>query len=302
MRTRSDEHVGELRHVRHRRRPGVAEVLEADVDRRPGLLREPDDLHERRVVLLPVGERAVPVPVPVVVVEDPHDVRLKRLGLRLEVVVRRARGPGRDRSRPAPAGTPYDDFEAKAKALQPHIVRIFYNDNWDGNRNGAFPDWEQNYASFVKVVQPRAGGRRDDQHQLPEPRQRQVDAGAGHDEVRRRARRPGSRSRPHERALGRGRERAELRRDGRGVARGVQRVRADAGRAAPRPAASATTSASWAPAWSRTQASRRGRTTSGCSGSWPTWATSSTPGASTCTGSTTTRDGSSTGSGTSGTC
>ena len=46
----------------------------------------------------------------------------------------------------------YDDFEAKAKALQPHIVRIFYNDNWDGNRNGAFPDWEKNYASFVKVV------------------------------------------------------------------------------------------------------------------------------------------------------
>jgi hypothetical protein len=53
---------------------------------------------------------------------------------------------------PWPAGTPYDDFEAKAKALRPHIVRIFYNDNWDGNRNGLFPDWEKNYASFVKVV------------------------------------------------------------------------------------------------------------------------------------------------------
>ena len=37
-------------------------------------------------------------------------------------------------------------------------------------------------------------------------------------------------------------------------------------------------------------------------GSPPTWATSSTPGASTCTGSTTTRGGSSTGFGTSGTC
>ena len=55
---------------------------------------------------------------------------------------------------PWPAGTSYDDFEAKAKALQPHIVRIFYNDNWDGNRDGRFPSpqWEQNYASFVKVV------------------------------------------------------------------------------------------------------------------------------------------------------
>ena len=55
---------------------------------------------------------------------------------------------------PWPAGTSYDDFETKAKALQPHIVRIFYNDNWDGNRDGRFPSplWEQNYASFVKVV------------------------------------------------------------------------------------------------------------------------------------------------------
>ena len=40
-----------------------------------------------------------------------------------------------------PAGTGYGDFEAKAKALQPHIVRIFYNDNWDGNRDGRFPNW-----------------------------------------------------------------------------------------------------------------------------------------------------------------
>jgi len=53
---------------------------------------------------------------------------------------------------PWPAGTGYGDFEAKAKALQPHIVRIFYNDNWDGNRDGRFPNWPENYASFVKVV------------------------------------------------------------------------------------------------------------------------------------------------------
>ena len=71
---------------------------------------------------------------------------------------------------PWPAGTPYDDFEAKAKALQPQHRPIFYNDNWDGNRDGRFPNWPENYASFVKVVQPRAGGGRDDRHQLPEPR------------------------------------------------------------------------------------------------------------------------------------
>jgi hypothetical protein len=53
---------------------------------------------------------------------------------------------------PWPAGSGYGDFEDKAKALQPHLVRIFYNDNWDGNRDGRFPNWPVNYASFVKVV------------------------------------------------------------------------------------------------------------------------------------------------------
>jgi hypothetical protein len=53
---------------------------------------------------------------------------------------------------PWPADTGYGDFEDKAKALQPHLVRVFYNDNWDGNRDGRFPNWPENYASFVKVV------------------------------------------------------------------------------------------------------------------------------------------------------
>ena len=53
---------------------------------------------------------------------------------------------------PWPQDLPYADHEAKAVALQPHLVRIFYNDNWDGNWNGQFPDWEKNYASFVEVV------------------------------------------------------------------------------------------------------------------------------------------------------
>ena len=46
----------------------------------------------------------------------------------------------------------YDDFEAKAVALQPHLIRIFYNDRWDGNADGQFPEWPVNYASFVKSV------------------------------------------------------------------------------------------------------------------------------------------------------
>lgn len=45
------------------------------------------------------------------------------------------------------------DVEEKVKLLEPQLVRIFYNDNWDGNANGKFPDWQQNYESFVKVVQ-----------------------------------------------------------------------------------------------------------------------------------------------------
>lgn len=53
---------------------------------------------------------------------------------------------------PWPAGTGYGDVEQKVKTLEPQLVRIFYNDNWDGNVNGKFPDWQTNYASFVDVV------------------------------------------------------------------------------------------------------------------------------------------------------
>jgi hypothetical protein len=54
---------------------------------------------------------------------------------------------------PWPAGTGFADVEEKVKRLEPQLVRIFYNDNWDGNANGKFPDWATNYASFVRVVQ-----------------------------------------------------------------------------------------------------------------------------------------------------
>jgi hypothetical protein len=47
----------------------------------------------------------------------------------------------------------YPDVEAKVKALQPQLVRIFYNDNWEENQDGTHPEWRDNYASFVRVVQ-----------------------------------------------------------------------------------------------------------------------------------------------------
>lgn len=53
-----------------------------------------------------------------------------------------------------PAGVDYADFEEKARALRPHIVRIFYNDSWDGNADGRFPaEWPLNYASFVQAAE-----------------------------------------------------------------------------------------------------------------------------------------------------
>jgi hypothetical protein len=51
-----------------------------------------------------------------------------------------------------PAGE-YPDVEAKVKQLQPDLVRIFYNDNWEENQDNTHPEWRDNYASFVKVVQ-----------------------------------------------------------------------------------------------------------------------------------------------------
>jgi len=54
---------------------------------------------------------------------------------------------------PWPAGVGYGDAEAKVKALEPQLVRIFYNDNWDGNWDTKHPEWQQNYDSFVKVAQ-----------------------------------------------------------------------------------------------------------------------------------------------------
>ena len=108
----------------------------------------------------------------------------------------------------------YADVEAKVKTLQPELVRIFYNDNWEENQDGTHPEWQDNYASFVKVVAARAGDGRHDRHRLSEPgqsRRREAAFLARHDvPVRGRDRGPREQPRAHERPLGRGRERAEL--------------------------------------------------------------------------------------------
>ena len=47
----------------------------------------------------------------------------------------------------------YADVETKVRELQPELVRIFYNDNWEENQDGTHAtDWQGNYASFVNVV------------------------------------------------------------------------------------------------------------------------------------------------------
>jgi hypothetical protein len=55
---------------------------------------------------------------------------------------------------PWPPGLGRGDVEDKVKKLEPQLVRIFYNDNMDGNADGKSPnEWQANYASFVRVVQ-----------------------------------------------------------------------------------------------------------------------------------------------------
>jgi len=52
---------------------------------------------------------------------------------------------------PAPATLP--DLESKVKALEPQLVRIFYNENWEANADGSHAaDRAQNLESFQKVV------------------------------------------------------------------------------------------------------------------------------------------------------
>jgi hypothetical protein len=52
---------------------------------------------------------------------------------------------------PPPATLP--DLEAKVKALEPQLVRIFYSENWEANSDGTHPEWQQNLESFRRVVE-----------------------------------------------------------------------------------------------------------------------------------------------------
>ena len=88
----------------------------------------------------------------------------------------------------------YADVNAKVKQLEPELVRIFYNDNWEENQDGThLDDWQANYASFVQVAElaQESGATIDIGYQEPEqPRHAQTAApGRGHDvAVRGRAR------------------------------------------------------------------------------------------------------------------
>ena len=179
---------------------------------------------------------------------------------------------------------------------------VFYNDNWDGNRDGRFPNWPENYASFVKVVRlaQEAGATIDISFQ--NLAKREVHARAG------RWRSSPTCSRTWSRNHGLTNVRwAEVGNEpNSGGLAAVTLAEYDVlvrtldaqlrAARAPRPHPA---HGSW-PRRERRR-TRRGRTTSGCSGSPPTWATSSTRGAQHVYWSTTTPAGSSTGSGTSGT-
>lgn len=52
---------------------------------------------------------------------------------------------------PPPATLP--DLESKVKELEPQLVRIFYNERWDGNADGQFPEWQQNLESLYRTVE-----------------------------------------------------------------------------------------------------------------------------------------------------
>jgi hypothetical protein len=44
-------------------------------------------------------------------------------------------------------------LEAKVKALEPQLARVFYSEIWEGNSRGDHPEWPQNLESFRRVVE-----------------------------------------------------------------------------------------------------------------------------------------------------
>ena len=184
----------------------------------------------------------------------------------------------------------YGDVEAKVKPLQPQLVRIFYNDNWDANANGQFPDWEQNYASFVAASTSRRRRARQSSSASRTSATRAERRRTCDGEVRGRARDSSTHAR--ERPLGRGRERAERparagdarRSTTRSFARSTRARRARPAQTDPPHGRRAHRERRAAPPLRLDQVDRREH-----------GATSSTPTPSTSTGGTTGRDGSSTG-------
>ncbi len=56
----------------------------------------------------------------------------------------------------SPPASTLPDLESKVKALEPQLVRIFFNENWELNadpRNNPHPEWKDNLDSFRRVVQ-----------------------------------------------------------------------------------------------------------------------------------------------------
>jgi hypothetical protein len=51
----------------------------------------------------------------------------------------------------APAAS-LPDLESKVKDLEPQLVRIFYNDNWEANADRLHPEWPANLDSFYRTV------------------------------------------------------------------------------------------------------------------------------------------------------
>ena len=119
--------------------------------------------------------------------------------------LRRAVQPARLRAGDERAGGDAAGHGGEGEALEPQLVRIFYNDDFEEQ-----PNRVRNTASFIDIQLAR--GRRDDQHHLSGRQHRQDEACRVDDDVRldpRAARRGGG---LHQRPLGDGRERGRTRR------------------------------------------------------------------------------------------
>ena len=101
---------------------------------------------------------------------------------------------------PPPATLP--DLESKVKALEPQLVRIFYNENWEANADKTHPEWAQNLESFKDTVAARAGVRRDRRDRVSDVATAKTQPDALDGALRGRPAGPRRHARADERALG----------------------------------------------------------------------------------------------------